>query len=160
MARQEQGKAAAWWLGEYGNVACGEVVGSSQEASPAAADQENGRLASPMEKLALQACFCFFWEDLASSFFGNIFVGCVFGSTLDTLCPAGIKKSRDVEHWQMILSDEPGGPACAAGISSQQLCVLSWHSGVHSSSFGAIRMCRVPTAVVSTPACQETTQGC
>ena len=57
VARQEQGKAAAWWLGEYGNVACGEVVGSSQEASSPAADQENGRLASPMEKLALQARF-------------------------------------------------------------------------------------------------------
>ena len=56
VARQEQGKAAAWWLGEYANVACVEVVGSPQEASAAAADQENGRLASPMEKLALQAC--------------------------------------------------------------------------------------------------------
>ena len=57
VARQGQGKAAAWWLGEYGNVACGEVVGSPQQPSSAAADQENGRLASPMEKLALQACF-------------------------------------------------------------------------------------------------------
>ena len=56
VARQEQGKAAAWWLGEYANVACVEVVGSPQEASAAASDQENGRLASPMEKLALQAC--------------------------------------------------------------------------------------------------------
>ena len=85
MARQEQGKAAAWWLGEYGNVACGEVVGSAQEASSVPADQPNGRLASPMEQLALQASLFNAWSlDLGSK-------PCISCLPLLALCFTGLR---------------------------------------------------------------------
>ena len=54
MARIEQGRTAAWWLGEYANMACGEVAGAARDASRDAVAQENGREASALESVAMQ----------------------------------------------------------------------------------------------------------